>query len=70
MGSTCIESFAGVEVNFGGNCSKGGEMLGVFELLLLQLAIKAGLLARWSKAFTPNSSIVTCLANSCGGVST
>ena len=46
MGSTCIESFAGVEVNLGGNCSKGGEMLGVFELLLLQLAIKAGLLAR------------------------
>lgn len=46
MGNTCIESLAGVEVNFGGNCSKDGEMLGVLELLLLQLATRAGLLAR------------------------
>lgn len=47
MGNTCIESLAGVEVNFGGNCSNDdGDMLGVLELLLLQLAIRAGLLAR------------------------
>ena len=64
---------AGVDVNLGGNCSKAdGEMLGVLELLPLQLATKAGLLAKWSNALTPNSSIVTCLANSnsCGDAST